>query len=241
MVELTQLEFIQGISTLIFVFIAILLGIKICLKYFEYKRREFYLAGLTLILMTAPYYFAVIDFLIIILTGIPAPVEIIYLGIALVPFASLTWLTLITDLLYNEKQKIILAIVIVQLVAFEVFLLYAILMQPTLILIPFGERYYREAPILIYYYLALMLIFIIAGFFFARGSIKSENKEIRLKGKFILIGIISFIIGAILDIAFEATALTETLARLVQISSFTELYIGFALPNIIKKTLIKND
>ncbi len=241
MVELTQLEFLQGLFTLIFVSIAVVLGIKICLKYFEHKRREFYLAGITLILMIMPYVYTVIDFLTILLIGITPPVEIIYLGIALVAFASLTWLTLITDLLYKEKQKIILGIIIVQLVVFETFLVYAILVQPTLILIPYGSRYYREAPILIYYYLCLMLIFLIAGFFFARGSLKSDNKEVRLKGKFILIALISFVIGAILDIAFEATALTETLARIVQITSFTEFYIGFTLPDIIKKALIKKD
>ena len=165
MVELTQLEFLQGLFTLIFVTIAVILGIKICLKYFEHKRRELYLAGLTLILMIMPYVFSVIDFLTVLLMGITAPVEIIYLGIALVAFAPLTWLTLITDLLYNEKQKTILVIIIIQLIAFEVFLIYAILIQPTLILIPFGSRYYREAPILIYYYLALMLVFLIAGYF----------------------------------------------------------------------------
>lgn len=241
MVQLTQLEYIQGISTLIFVLIAVILGLKVSSIYFKYKRREFYLAGLTLILLVSPYYFAVIDFLMIILTGIPAPVEIIYIGISLVAFTSLTWLTLITDLLYKQKQKIILGLIIIQIVAFEIFLIYAILVQPTLILIPFGGRYYREAPILIYYYIFSMLIFLITGFLFARGSVKSENKEVRLKGKFLFVALISYVIGAILDIAFEATAFTETLARLVQISSFTEFYIGFTLPDFIKKALIKND
>ncbi len=241
MVELTQLEFLQGIFTLIFVSIAIILGSKISLKYFKLKRRELYLVGLTLILMITPYVYTVIDFLTILLTGVSAPVEIIYLGIALVAFASLTWLILITDLLYKEKQKIILGLIIVQLVVFEIFLIYAILVQPTLILIPYGSRYYREAPILIYYYIVSMLIFLISGFFFARGTLKSDNKEVQLKGRFILIALITYVIGAILDIAFEATAFTETLARLVQISSFTEFYIGFALPDFIKKSLIKED
>lgn len=239
MVTLSPLEIYQAIFTMIFVAIAIILGIRICLRYFEIKRREFYLAGLTIILMVAPYYYPVIDFFWIISYGNTAPVEIIYLGIGLVAIASLTWLTLITDLLYKEKQKIILIIVATQLIAFEIFLIYAILVQPTLILIPYGGRFYKEAPILIYYYIFSLILFLISGFMFVRGSLKSESKEIRLKGKIILVALISYVIGAVLDFAIEPTIISETMARIVQIFAFTSLYLGFALPDFIRRKFAK--
>ncbi|MFX0070902.1 MAG: hypothetical protein ACFFAO_07415, partial [Candidatus Hermodarchaeota archaeon] len=220
MVTLSTLEVYQAIFTMIFVVIAILLGIRICLRYFEYKRRELYLAGLTIILMVAPYIYPVIDFFWIISYNDSAPVEIIYLGIGFVAIANLTWLTLITDLLYKQKQKIILIIIAAQLIAFEIFLIYAILVQPTLILIPYGGHLYREAPILIFYYLFSIVLFLTAGFMFVRGSLKSENKETRLKGKIICIALISYVVGAVLDFAIEPTIFSETLARLVQISAF---------------------
>jgi hypothetical protein len=241
MVELTQIEFLQGIFTLIFVFISIILGLKICLKYAKYKRRELYLAGMTLILMVAPYYSSVTDFIMILLFKIPSGVFIIYIGIALVAFANLTWMILITDLLYSEKQKIILTFIIAQLIIFEVFLVYSIVIDPTLILLSCGENCYRESSILIFYYIFSLLLFLITGFLFARGALKTDDKEICLKGRFIIIALISYVIGAILDFAFEVTALTVTLARLIQISAFTEFYLGFALPDFLKKLLIKED
>ena len=239
MVELTPIEAVQGIFTLIFITISIILGLKISLKYFKFKRREFFLAGFTMILMVTPYFSSVVDFIMILWLGIQSSVIVVYIGITLVAIASLTWMTLITDLLYKEKQKIILSIIFAQLIIFEIFVVYAIIVEPTLILIPYGERYYREAPILIGYYIFFLLLFLITGFLFARETLKSSNKEIRLKGKFLIIALISYVIGAVLDFAFEATALTVALARLIQISAFTEFYLGFTLPEFVKKLLIK--
>ena len=239
MVELTPLELLQGIFTLIFMIIAIILGVKISSRYFVLKKREFYLAGITLILLVMPYMSAVVDLIMILLFGIPGSVIVIYIGIMLVAIAIPTWMTLVTDLLFPNKQKMILIIVIVQLIIFEAFIVYAIIVDPTLILIPYGERYHQESPILVCYYLFSLTLFLISGILFVRVSLKSSDKAIHLRGKLILMALVSYMIGAILDFAVEATAFTVTLARIIQISSFTEFYLGFVLPKVIRRLFIK--
>lgn len=86
------------------------------------------------------------------------------------------------------------------------------------------------------------MIAIIIGFSFGLESFKSENPEIKLKGKFILAGWLSFFIGGLLDAGlFAITAFLLILVRLLLMSSAIEFYFGFFLPRRIKKLFIKEE
>jgi len=69
----------------------------------------------------------------------------------------------------------------------------------------------------------------------------SEDPSIQWKGRFMLIAMISFAVGAFLDAVLTFTPLELVLVRLLLISSSIEYYLGFFLPNSIANRLIKKE
>ncbi len=87
----------------------------------------------------------------------------------------------------------------------------------------------------------LLILFLITGVIFGRESLKSEIPEIKLKGKFLILAFITFIIGGILD-----TLVTTAIYQIVIKRSFLILasflfYLGFILPDWVKKLLLKEE
>ena len=97
-------------------------------------------------------------------------------------------------------------------------------------------REYVSADI---YLMFSVFLFLSTGLIFVAKSFQSEDKENRLRGVFLLIAFITFTIGAFLDIVTELTASTLVLARTFQIISAICFYIGFTMPNFVKKLFIK--
>ncbi|MBD3253662.1 MAG: hypothetical protein GF383_01135 [Candidatus Lokiarchaeota archaeon] len=240
-VTLTPIEWLQSISVLIFIIISLILGIKIILKYFKHERKELLFAGLTIILMLAPYYNDPISFFLIITTGKPVDVIIIYLGIGIVALANITWGFVYTELLKKEKQRLILGFLTAQTIIFEFILIYAIFFNPSLILIPFGDRFYREAPLLIGFYIFWLILYLFMGFSIAIVAYKSDNREVHLKGIFLLLAMSSYVVGTLLDFAIEISAITIIVGRIIMITSYIEFYLGFILPNWVKDFFIKSE
>ena len=71
-------------------------------------------------------------------------------------------------------------------------------------------------------------------------SQKSEDLELKWRGRFILIGVLTFSVGLILDIT-PMNPITIILARMMLISYAIEMYIGWLMPNSIAKKLISHD
>jgi len=86
---------------------------------------------------------------------------------------------------------------------------------------------------------SLLILFIITGTMLARESLKSDDPEVKLKGKLLFLAFYSFIIGSILDIFSSTSILLLTIARIVLISSAFTFYGGFILPNWMKKIFLR--
>ena len=69
--ELTPIEFLQGVCSVIFVIITFILAIKIFIKYFEKRNKDFILFSLAWIGMSSPWIPDAITFIMIISTGSP--------------------------------------------------------------------------------------------------------------------------------------------------------------------------
>lgn len=100
-----------------------------------------------------------------------------------------------------------------------------------------------KTPVDVEYELFIILFFIIyiifvlvIGIGFAVESLKSDNPEIKLKGKFLLIAFILFVIGAGLD-----SIITYPITRLILVASSIFFYFGFMLPRWIKELFIKQE
>ncbi|MFX0072289.1 MAG: hypothetical protein ACFFAO_14480, partial [Candidatus Hermodarchaeota archaeon] len=66
---LETLDLVNGIVLIIFCFISIYVGIRIILKYFVYKQRQFMLVGITWIFLVSAWYPASISFIMFFFTG----------------------------------------------------------------------------------------------------------------------------------------------------------------------------
>ncbi len=91
------------------------------------------------------------------------------------------------------------------------------------------------------YLLISIVLFLITGFLFARASRKTEDPEIKLKGKFLIVAFLTFTIGTIIDVigAGGSTEILIFLARTFVIISSICFYIGFTLPKFVKDINLK--
>ena len=84
-----------------------------------------------------------------------------------------------------------------------------------------------------------ILIVLITGLLLSSTLRKSEDMKVKWKGRFLLMGIISFTIGAFLDAVLIFTPIELVIVRLLLISSSIEFYLGLFLPQPIVNKLIK--
>ncbi len=233
-IELT--EILQGSFSLIFVIISIIIGVKILFKYFEYKSSQFLLVGLTWIGLSTPWWPDSINLILILTTNSILSIEANFIiGTSTMPIFLLFWLKAFTDLAYVEKQKLILIIFLIVGIIFEIIFYYFLFTQPNLIgtfKTPFQVVYgiYIEIFLIIF-----LLVVLITGILFGKKSLSSENPELKLKGKFLIVAFVLFTIGAFLDSIIPELFI---LARVVLDISALSFYFGFMLPNWLKEKFL---
>jgi hypothetical protein len=237
---LEPIDFINGLFSLIFVVISIIVGLRIILNYTEHKRHEFILIGLAWIGVTEPWWPSAISFILVLTTGKGLSfVLYVIIGNVAIPVTFSVWMAAFSEFLFKEKQKLTLILSIIFGIVFEIVFFYLLFTDPTSIgelsgHIDIEYKYWALGLLL----LILWLIFIM-GLIFSRVSIKSDNPEVKLQGKFLLISFISFGIGAFFDAIHTLNIIGLLIVRILLISSAIEWYFGFLLPNWTKRLFIK--
>ena len=237
---LEALDIVNGIFSLIFVAISLLVGLIILSKYFQYKERIYFLVGFTWILISEPWWPSSLSFLIAIINGVGLSSQMYFLiGNLFVPVAIIVWLIAFTEFLYKEKRKLILMIFGIYGILFEIVFFILLFLNPDLIgkLNPPVDVNYKF--FIMVSLITFLLIVVISGFLFANLSLKSDDPEVKLKGKLLVIAYISFSIGALLDSAIPLNEITIIITRIILISSAIEWYGGFILPGFLRKFLLK--
>ena len=241
--SISTFDLANGIIFIIFCVISIFVGLRIISKYFKYKRREFILIGLTWIFLVSPWYPASISFIMFLLTGtILTPEAYFIISFVLIPVALVCWMIAFTDLINYKNQKLIITLYIILGIVYYVFFFYFLYYtDQSLIGELRGHTDVQYGALVVSFYLIADVTALITGIIFARKSRHSENPEIRLKGKLILIGIIFFVIGSSLDAILPHNFLTFSIYRSIEILSAIFFYCGFILPNWFKKLLLKEE
>jgi hypothetical protein len=226
--ELNLIELLQGIFSLIFVILVIFVGISIIYRYFEYKKREFLLIGIGWIGLAGGWLPDAISFLMIVLMNNPLNKEAYFIiGVAFLPVFMIIWLTGIMDILTTEKKRIIMIFINIMVVSYEIIFWYFLITDSSQIgtfLGPFQVEYH---PLIDLYLLLLILMVTITGILIARHSLRSENVEIKLKGKLLLGAFVSFFIGAISDVFVPLSPITVVITRCILILGAILFYFGF--------------
>ncbi|MFX0070927.1 MAG: hypothetical protein ACFFAO_07545 [Candidatus Hermodarchaeota archaeon] len=237
---LTEIDIISGISSIISIIIFTILGLIIISKYFQHRRRELILFGITVIGLMEPLYGPALSFFTALFTGQGLSVEMYYF-IALVgtPLTLVSFVTGVSDLLYKEKQKIITLILIIYGIIFEIVFIYFLINDPDMVGGLAGITDAEYGPFGRIWMISILLILVIGGTLFARESLKSDKPEIKLKGKLLLPAFFIFTISAIADAAIQLNTITLPLVRILFIFSGILFYIGFILPDSVKNFFLK--
>ena len=242
MVTLLPLQFLQGILTLIFVVISIIIGLLIIQRYFKFKQTQLLLVGITWILLISPYWPDALTFLSILIidTELIDPVYF-FLANALLPPLYYTWGTAFANFVLKDKSKnLVLAFFVVIGLIFETSFLGVYIINFNLI----GTRitpFYVEWALFVDIFLIIsILMFTITGIIFSIRALKSSDKSVHLKGIFLLIAFLTFAIGTSIDVIFTLSEITLVLARSFVIIGSISFYLGFTMPKFLKRALIKD-
>ena len=239
--KLTLFDLLNGLFSLSFVAIATIIGLIIVSKYFIHKQKTFLYIGFAFPGLAGPWWPSSISFLMIIFTGTSLSLQTyLILGNVFLPIFITLWLLGVFELVKKEFQKAIALIYMIIGIIFEIIFFYFLIINPNIL----GKL---DGPIDIEYHgfsmvflMLLVLTIDISGTILIIEIFKSENAEIRLKGKFLLIALISFNIGAIADGFFPLTVITLPIFRIILISCIFEFYIGWILPKRVKKFFLKS-
>jgi hypothetical protein len=237
--DLTELEILQGIFTLIFVLISIVLGLIILLKYFSIKRKELIFVGAAWIFLSSGWWGSAFSFLsIILLNYMFSPFLYLFVGNVFIPVAVLCWIYAIGRLIYTKSKNKILALFLAICIPYEIIIVVLLIINPSLVGTMKGTFYSQPALFAMIFQIFALLVTIITGFTFSIRSMKSKEPEIKWKGRFLLFGFISFTIGAFIDALITLDPITLVVVRLLLIASSILYFFGFLLPDRIAKLLI---
>ncbi len=240
--ELSTVEFISGLFSIIIVIISIIVGLKIASKYFEYRQKTFVLVGVTWIGVVTPWYPSSVSFILVLTTGAPLNPELYFiLGISLLPFFMIVWLTAFTEFLYKDKQKMILLLFSITAVIFESIFFYFLFADPSQIGELTGPVNVEYKSFVLFYILFLIVILEMTGILFARESLRSEKPENKLKGKLLILAFLTYAVGGLVDAILPIHIATVVIMRLLVLTSTIEFYWGFYLPEWIEKRISKKN
>ena len=242
---LEEIDFLNGISSLIFVVVSIVIGLTILYKYFKLGDRAFLFIGFGLMAISEPWIPSGVSFLwnLFFEKGLSLEIYVI-LGNIFVPLGILCWLVGFTDLIFPKQQKPILITYILIGLCFEIVFFILLFTAPALIgefsaesLVVHIDIEYRT--FILGYLLFVVATVFVTGIIFAYTSIKSKSPPIQLKGKFILTANILWSLGAILDTSIPLTIYTLPITRIFLVISALLYYMGFLTPQKITQLILK--
>ncbi|MFW9772890.1 MAG: hypothetical protein ACFFEO_12100 [Candidatus Thorarchaeota archaeon] len=250
---LELVDYLQGIFSLIFVIISLIIGFSILLKYPKFKSRLYILVGISWIGVANPWFPDSISFVMYLFVRDFLPVNWYFIiGNCFIPIALLAWLIAFTDMVGKKRQKLVVSLTIILSIAFEIVFFYLLFTDSTAIGVidplvrPFTVNF---GDFILLYLVIVIIVMFSTGIVFAQKSVKSEIKEIRVKGKLLRAAFITFTIAAVLDsmlgtIFGDPTdpllAIMVVVVRVLLIFSAIEFYGGFLLPKWMHSIFIRD-
>ena len=236
MAELTQLEMTTGIILFIVMILQFGLAVVLLAKYNSTKDKRVLYFSLFMAFGTLSFLVISINFINILVTGnsIGAfPYLLLAFGIA--PISVLFWMILMTELMYQNKRKIILGIFLIYWIVIRVAFFYLLFTDINSLATNIWIGGLQQGIFLRVVQVIRLLLILVFGILFFLNSHKSENKEVRLKGTLFLLGILILVGGMLL---YSITQI-PTFILIFMIPSLLFYYGSLAMPEWVKKRLIK--
>ena len=237
---LTAIDFLNGLFSLIFVSVCLIIGLIIASRYFKIKNRVFLLVGLGWAMVCSAWFPSTISFLCVLITGKGLePAMYFFIGNVVFHLAIALYLAGITDMIYKEKQKIILSVWVVLGIIYNIYFYYNLIIDPSQIGVLEGYFDVIYVRIVRIYLFCCIITLVVFSFLLARQMRKSDQPDIKLKGTLIFIAVIMYSSGAFLDALILLTEITLIITRSILITSSILFYLGFLMPDFLKKRVIK--
>ena len=235
MAELTQFEIINGIAMCLIVIILLYITLKLLLKYVSLKDKNLLTLACVFIFQSLTWIAPTTLFLSLLSTGSPISLEFYLLIGHTFNFGGFFWILLLTDLMFKDKRKIIISLVVSFYIIAEIIFIYLFFTNISLIGSLGGFLKFQQGPYLMIRNLLIMIVTLTFTILFYRQSHKSDNPHIRLRGTLFLAAFILLIIGGI---SHMITGIAIIILILVVLSSIC-YYTALLTPEWMKKRLIK--
>ncbi len=226
---------INGIFSFFIVIVCTIVGIKIILKYKKNKNRTVILIGIAWIGIAEPWWPSSVSFIVAIFNQIGISENLyLFLNCAFLPIFLLIWIVALEDPLMFYRFKMILIIHIIISIVLESLLFYFLFTDISVIGNVISIVDINFGILTMIFLIYILLTFVITGFIFAIRSLKVDDPEIKLRGKFFLIAFTLFLLGAIME-----TILTTIFNRIILFSSAIIFYFGYITPDKIRAYFLK--
>jgi len=238
--DLTQLELLVGSLALIWVIIAIIIGLRIIWKANSLKRNELITVGFSWILISSAWWGVALQFITYGFFNYRLTAfQYLFVANIFIPFAICCWIYAFCQILNPKLKKSLFLIYVAICIIWEIYLIVGLSINTEIIATIEGTFDSKHSTTTLIFVIFAILSFLITGVIFSIKSMKVDDPEIKWKGRFLFLAWILFTIGALLDAALSPTPLTLIIVRLILITSSISFYLGFFLPEKIANWLIK--
>ncbi|MFX1303978.1 MAG: hypothetical protein ACFFBV_15835 [Promethearchaeota archaeon] len=235
---------LSGIFGFLGVAIAWLYGGMVLYKYIKTKEKMLFYFFLAVIFTMSPWYPSGLGYIYWLITS----QEIVYpayvlLGTIGVPIALYSWLQIYMPALHPNQKNLVTIITIVISIVFYIYLFVSLFAfgDPTNSIFIGIKRNAIDIDYkgFVLGFLAFsLLVSTITGNDFSIASLKvKDNPVIKWKGRFLILSFNLFAIGGIGDGFLPLNPFTLVIFRTILMLSSTFYYIGFIMPNWMKKIL----
>jgi hypothetical protein len=245
-------DILQGTLSLIYVVISFIIGVTIISKYRKFKNRLYILVGLCWLSLSTLWLPEAVSFIMSVSIQQTLAIEWhLIMGNIFFPIAIFCWIFAYMDMINKKKEKLAISLVIIYAIIFEGLFFYYFSLGTEYIGVINPVRPF-SADLGIFLTVLLLIGFLslfFTGILFSRKSVKSDNREVSLKGKLLLFAFVAFTIAALLEKTIRSILLgivfpdptipllsvMLVVVRALLISSAIAFYGGFLLPRWMRE------
>ncbi|MFX1269488.1 MAG: hypothetical protein ACFFAK_16125, partial [Promethearchaeota archaeon] len=224
--------------------ITILLSILILSKAIKTKNLMLYIFSIFMLFSAAGYYQIGLNYIYWIFTHDIFTYQVkILIGTAGIGIATISWLYIYFKMLIKKKVKFALVAYAIFAIIFYVYLIYFLFIAPGApILEMIGSNIFpyevNYTGFVLIAFLGSLIINTITTYHLGIYLIKrSQNRELQWKGKFLVVGMTIIIISVNIDMMIADLIEITIIIRILGIIGILFIYLGFILPNWIRKIL----
>ncbi|MFX1274238.1 MAG: hypothetical protein ACFFBP_21735 [Promethearchaeota archaeon] len=238
--SLGPVDYVNGITSIIYFIVSIIIAFIIMSKYFKYKTTSFLFVGFSTIGLVWPYLATIVSFLMMVFTLNPLPDSAYYIiGNILLPITTSTWIYAVIKLSHEGKEKIIVPIVFIFMVLLAIIYTILVFSRPDLIGEKLGIIDVKYIGFGLFYLIIALSFVWIGLIILLKDLIHSSAPDLKLKGIFLLFGLLTYTVASIFDGFLNLEIPFLLLMRILLMISSFEMYIGWLLPKSVKKLFLR--